>query len=57
MGVAGHLRPVWGTTLAVVPVTATLALFVGTVALCAGGLVVIAVLCVVRSWMEARRAR
>lgn len=38
-------------------VTATLALFAVTVALCAGGLVVIAVLCVVRSWMEARRAR
>lgn len=37
--------------------TATLAVFAVTVALCAGGLVVIAVLCMIRSWQEARRAR
>lgn len=37
--------------------TPTLALFAVTVALAAGALVVIAALCVLRSWVEARRAR
>lgn len=36
-------------------VTPTLALFAVTVALAAGGLVVIAMLCAIRSWQEGRR--